>query len=124
MIGSNKQIICCMIGKGKEHDFNLFKRSKLNIRMNIPLFADSGYLGIHKYYSKSILPIKNSKLHRLTKEDKKENRLQSSKRILVENVNAQIKTFKIFNEKYRNRRKRFGLRFNLACSLINMERGF
>ncbi|MFW9619159.1 MAG: IS5/IS1182 family transposase, partial [Sulfurospirillum sp.] len=35
-----------------------------------------------------------------------------------------IKTFKILGEKYRNRRKRFGLRFNLICALVNFDRGF
>ncbi|WNZ00430.1 putative transposase for insertion sequence element IS702 (plasmid) [Sulfurospirillum sp. 'SP'] len=45
-------------------------------------------------------------------------------RIAVEHVNARIKTFKILGEKYRNRRKRFGLRFNLICALVNFDRGF
>ncbi len=70
----------------------------------------------------SEVPLKNSKSHKLTKDDKKQNHQQSSKRIFVENVNAQIKTFKIFSEKYRNRRKQFALRLNLVCGIINMER--
>ena len=32
--------------------------------------------------------------------------------------------FKIVATKYRNRRKRFGLRFNLICALVNFDRGF
>lgn len=49
---------------------------------------------------------------------------QGRLRIAVEHVNARIKTFKILGEKYRNRRKRFGLRFNLICALVNFDRGF
>jgi predicted DNA-binding protein YlxM (UPF0122 family) len=39
-------------------------------------------------------------------------------------LNAKIKVFKIVAQKYRNRRKKFGLRFNLICALINWDRGF
>ncbi len=52
------------------------------------------------------------------------NKAKASLRIAVEHVNARIKTFKILGEKYRNRRKRFGLRFNLICALVNFDRGF
>jgi hypothetical protein len=37
----------------------------------------------------------------------------------VENINAKIKVFKITSKKYRNRRKRFGLRMPLICGIIN-----
>ncbi|WP_416375397.1 hypothetical protein [Spiroplasma poulsonii] len=33
---------------------------------------------------------------------------------------AILKKFKIITEKYRNRRKRFGLRFNLIASIYNL----
>jgi len=42
----------------------------------------------------------------------------------IEHINAKIKAFKIVARKYRNRRKRFGLRFNFICALINFDRGF
>ncbi|MDR0637616.1 MAG: IS5/IS1182 family transposase, partial [Spirochaetaceae bacterium] len=32
------------------------------------------------------------------------------------------KRFKIVADRYRNRRKRFGLRFNLICGICNFER--
>jgi hypothetical protein len=41
--------------------------------------------------------------------------------MLVENVIREIKIFKIVADKYRNRRKRFGLRFNLIASIYNYE---
>jgi hypothetical protein len=70
------------------------------------------------------MPKKKTKLNPLLKDDKQENKKKSSKRIPVEHVNAKIKAFKIVVQKYRNRRKRFGLRFNLICALINWDRGF
>jgi len=70
------------------------------------------------------MPKKRTKLNPLSKEDKLENKKKSSKRIPIEHINAKIKTFKILSQKYRNRRKRFGLRFNLICAFINWDKGF
>jgi hypothetical protein len=67
------------------------------------------------------MPKKKSKKKPLTQEDKKNNREISSERVLNENVIGVIKRFKIVNDKYRNRRKRFGLRFNLICGIYNYE---
>ena len=86
--------------------------------------VDTGYLGITSLHPNTDIPKKKSKLHPLTIEDKIINKAKASLRIAVEHVNARIKTFKILGEKYRNRRKRFGLRFNLICALVNFDRGF
>ncbi|KJV55040.1 transposase [Orientia tsutsugamushi str. Kato PP] len=40
---------------------------------------------------------------------------------MYENVIAMLKRFKIIADKYRNRRKRFGLRFNLISGIYNFE---
>lgn len=85
------------------------------------LKADSGYLGVNKLHENSQTPHKNSKLHKLTKEEKRENKELSKERICVENVFAKLKVFKILTCKYRNRRKRFGLRFNMIAGLCNHE---
>jgi transposase len=83
--------------------------------------ADSGYLGIAKVHANSQIPHKKSKLHPLTKEQKQENRQVSRERFLVEHVIRRLKIFRILAERYRNRRKRFGLRFNLIAALCNQE---
>lgn len=57
----------------------------------------------------------------LTKEEKCINRNIASKRVLNENVIGRLKRFKILSDKYRNRRKRFGLRFNLIAGIHNWE---
>ena len=66
-------------------------------------------------------PAKKSKLHPLTPEQKVANRELASQRIFVEHVIGKLKVFRILSERYRNRRKRFGLRFNLIASLYNLE---
>jgi hypothetical protein len=109
--------------RGKEHDFSLFKRSKLAILSKINVMVDLGYLGIEKLHKNSIISKKKSKNYKLTDKDKMENKTKASKRIFVEHINAKIKTFQILKHAYRNRRKRYNLRVNLICGLINFDRG-
>jgi hypothetical protein len=85
------------------------------------VLADLGYVGIDKICPNSEIPNKKTKKNPLSKKDKKENRKLSSKRIIVEQINAKIKVFKIVKYPYRNRRKRFGLRMNLICAIINID---
>jgi hypothetical protein len=45
----------------------------------------------------------------------------SSERVPCENVIAMLKRFKIIAYRYRNRRRRFGLRFFLIAAIYNKE---
>jgi DDE superfamily endonuclease len=65
------------------------------------------------------MPKKKSKKNPLTKEDKKNNQLISSDRVGIEHIIRGVKIFRIIAEKYRNRRKRFGLRVNLIAAFYN-----
>jgi len=67
------------------------------------------------------IPKKRSKKNPLTKEDKLRNQAISSSRVAVENIIREIKIFRIVAEKYRNRRKRFALRFNLIAAIYNLS---
>ncbi|MCX5773864.1 MAG: IS5 family transposase [Fusobacteria bacterium] len=103
-ISSKKQIICTSICEGKHHDFQLFKASRLPIKNETTVYVDSGYQGIQKIHSKSNLPKKRSKNNPLSDNDKRDNRLNASVRIIVEHINAKLKVFKILGTQYRNRR--------------------
>ncbi|WP_275667756.1 transposase family protein, partial [Fastidiosibacter lacustris] len=85
------------------------------------VLTDTGYQGIQKIHANSQLPKKRTKKNSFTKEDKKSNRKLPSLRVLNENVIGMLKRFKIIADKYRNRRKRFGLRFNLITGIYNFE---
>jgi transposase len=87
----------------------------------IVLLADSGYQGLLSLHKNSRIPHKRSKNHLLTLEQKAFNGELSRERIVIENINARIKTFKIMSERYRNRRKRHLLRMNLICATLNKE---
>jgi hypothetical protein len=116
------KILSIKIDKGRIHDFKLFKKSKAAKKIkNNKALGDSGYQGIAKICPNAKTPKKRTKKNPLSKEDKKSNRLLASERIIVEQINAKIKVFKITKYPYRNRRKRFGLRMNLICAIINLD---
>lgn len=115
-----KKIISTKYGKGKEHDFKIYKNST-KIEKEIEVEGDRGYQGIAKIHSKSKTPIKKKKNKELSKEDKAFNKKLSSSRVIVEHVLGRLKVFKFVSERYRNRRKRFGLRLNLIAGIYNYE---
>jgi len=99
----------------------LFKKSKIKFNPKIKIITDTGYQGIQKLHINSEVPKKRSKKFPLMKEDRDRNRKISSARMPVENVIGSIKKFRIVSETYRNRRKRFSLRFNLISGIYNFE---
>jgi hypothetical protein len=118
------EIICTNCRNGKCHDYRLFKESKVKIAPNLLVAVDTGYQGLQKVHAKTVLPKKRSKKHPLSKQDKKNNTALAKQRVPVENVIGMLKRFKIIADRYRNRRKRFGLRFNLLAGLYNFELKF
>ena len=122
MVDKNLQkIICTAFSNGKKHDFRLFKDSKTQIHPAISVLTDSGYQGLQKLHAKTQMPKKRSKKNPLTLEDKRNNQKLSSDRVLNENVIDSLKRFKIISDRYRNRGKRFSLRFNLIAGIHNLE---
>lgn len=92
--------------KGKNHDFSVLNKEfpphkhwfkKFNIKV------DLGYLGIAKEYQcKSIsIPHKKSKNKPLTEEQKIENSLLASERIIVEHSISGLKRFRILSDRLR-----------------------
>jgi hypothetical protein len=117
----SEEIIATFFGKGKTHDAKVYEKSRVRISKEIEIKADSGYQGLQKKHAKVLIPKKNSKLKKLTKEERRANQELASKRVKVENVIRRLKIFRILGEKYRNRRKRLGLRFNLISGIHNYE---
>ena len=106
---------------GRKNDFQLFKDSHCALTPHTSALADAGYQGLTELHANSRTPAKKTKLHPLSKEQKASNRTLSRERILIENIIRKLKIFRILSERYRNRRKRFGLRFNLIAAIYNLE---
>ena len=116
-----RKIMVLRHGKGRIHDFKLFKKTKVKITKTIKMLGDKGYQGILKIHENSATPIKKPKGGKLTKEQKIYNRELNRLRVAVEHVNRQLKIFKILSYPYRNRHKKFGLRANLIAGIYNYE---
>lgn len=117
------QIICTAFGKGQVHDFRLFKLDRIPMMPEQLCLADKGYQGLAELHANSCTPTKKPRKQKLDKDERQHNRLLSRLRIVVEHVNRRLKIFRILAERYRNRRRRFGLRFNLIAGILNFELG-
>jgi len=107
---------------GSVHDFKLYEQSVGEKVLDcVEIDGDSGYQGILRFHKNSLMPKKKTKGGVLSVVEKVANRCLARIRILVEHINAKVKVFKIVAYRYRNRRKRFGLRMALICSIINFE---
>lgn len=115
------QIICTALDKGRTHDFKLLKRSRLPFVPSQLCLADRGYQGFDKRHPGACTPTKKPRQQPLPEAAKQHNRSLAKLRVRVEHVIRRFKIFRIFSGRYRNRRKRFGLRLNLIAGLLNYE---
>jgi hypothetical protein len=109
------------VGKGREHDFALYKRAKIVLHLKVQPLADGGYQGIKELHPQAQHPKRKPRKAKLTKAEKQENRRIAGLRIGVEHVLRRLKVFRILKEVYRNKRKRFGLRANLIAAIYNRD---
>jgi len=116
-----KEILAIAQACGSTHDFKLFKNTFSGIDEAIQVLADSGFQGILEFHQNSLTPIKKSKNKSLSPEAKAFNHNLSKRRIVIENINRRIKRFDIFSDRYRNKRKRHGLRMTILCAIHNMD---
>ena len=115
------EIVATAFSYGSKHDFQLFKDDQTDIAEHIRVLADAGYQGLAELHENCQTPFKKSKYHPLTKRQKQRNKTLARKRILIEHIFRKLKVFRILSERYRNRRKRFALRFNLISAIHNLE---
>ena len=120
-----EKIICTEFFNGKAHDGTIYKTT-LSVLERILVLADSGYRGIQKVHANVKYPLKHKEdIKNLSAEQLKEqrsrNRQISSERMKIEHIIGRTKRFNIARNTYRNRRKKFALRYNLICGIINYE---
>lgn len=118
---STLKILCIHLGKGRQHDFALFKKSKVFVSKEAKLLVDSGYQGIVKYHQNSALPFKRKKNQKLTPEEKAHNRTLAKQRVAIEHVNRRCKVFRIVKETYRGKHKNYSLNWHVVAALVNFR---
>jgi DDE superfamily endonuclease len=78
-----------------------------------------GYQGVQHLHALSTTPHRKPPRGQLTPEQRRANHLLAQQRVIVEQVICCLKVFRILAGRYRQRRKRFGLRLRLIASLYN-----
>ena len=114
-------ILAVRCGKGRQHDYKLFKESKLPLHSAARIKADSGFQGIHKEFAGAQIPYKGTKSKPLTAEQKKYNRELARERIVIEHINRECKIFRICQARYRGKHKNYTRTWKLVASLVNFK---
>lgn len=103
---------------GNIHDKKLYDQTKVPTGI-----GDLGYIGTNM-----IVPVKSSKLHKLTKKQKSYNKAHSRVRIVVEHLQylrhvfAALKQFRILSGRWRNSLAYYNQIFTVVCGLYNLKR--
>ena len=116
-----RRILAVRVGKGRRHAFHLFKRSQTRVHPAVELFADTGYQGLQKLHANGRKPVKATQKHPRTRAQKQANRQINSRRVVTEHAIRRLEVFRLLGERYRKRRKRFGLRVKLIAALTNLQ---
>ena len=101
------------------HDIKLCRAHLPRWRRETVCVVDAGYQGLGQIHQNTLGPYKASRGRPLGRARKRVNRAVSRLRVKIEQVIGALKRFRILAERYRNRRRRFGLRVNLIAGLYN-----
>lgn len=109
---------------GRRHDKKIVDRHQLihNIPKDMSIWTDSGFQGIQKQHDHVVMPSKATKHQPLTLEQKAENKLISSMRVISEHAIGGIKRLKAASDVYRNKLPNLDDTFTvLAAGLWNFH---
>lgn len=112
---------------GRRHDKKLSDKAEVftNLPAQITAWLDTGFQGVQKQHPNTMIPRKRSKGYLLTEEDKQENRLISSFRVVVEHAIGGMKRYQSLQHPYRNRKPRLDDLFSLlSAGLWNYHLSF
>lgn len=89
---------------GRRNDKRLLDKNQVvsSIPPDVTIWDDTGFIGVQKQHPNIMMPKKATKNHPLTDEDKAENKLISSIRVVVEHAIAGIKRYRSVADIYRN----------------------
>jgi len=69
-------------------------------------------------------PYKSLKNKPLDTQERDYNHALSRIRVKIEHIFAKIKVFRILSHRYRNKRKRYAVKFNIIAGIVNLKNGF
>jgi len=119
-------------GRGRTHDYALFKHSHPHLPDAVCLGVDLGYDGIKTDYPelRCEVPFKRRspgrgkrgvKAKELSADQKSFNQKLSKERVVVEHTFSRVKKFRIWAEEFRNRLKHYNTMTEIVCGLVNFR---
>ena len=108
--------------EGSVHDKKICDEEPFEFQKEIELLQDLGYQGHAPKNATIQMPIKSSKYRKLTEKEKNENKMKSSRRVVVEHAISGVKRCRIVKDIFRYRRYGYDdLVMELACGLHNLR---
>jgi DDE superfamily endonuclease/Helix-turn-helix of DDE superfamily endonuclease len=108
--------------KGKRHDYDIYKNNHPVTPKQVVNVLDLGYLGVETDFPEqlSALPDKKKRNQQeLSAEEKEYNKIHSKKRIVIEHTICRLKKYRIMNDVFRNRLRKYNKISNIVSGLIN-----
>ena len=111
LIVNNKGIIIHKLRykKGRRHDYDIYKENHPITSKDVLNVFDLGYLGVEKDFleQQSCIPIRKKRTIELSQEEKEYNKIHSRKKIFIEHTVCRLKKYRIMNEVFRNRLRKY-----------------
>ena len=110
------------IRKDKRHDYDIYKNNHPLTPTQVVNVIDLGYLGIETDFPEqlSALPYKKKRnQEELSQEEKEYNKIHSKKRIVIEHTICRLKKYRIMNDVFRNRLRKYNKISDIVSGLVN-----
>jgi len=106
---------------GKKHDYKVYKDNHPKLPEDVVSLFDLGFLRVEKEYpeQRSLIPVKKEKDCELTVKKKMYNHKHSKRRIVIEHAICRIKKYRIMNDVFRNRLRRYDKVSDMVSRMVN-----
>jgi hypothetical protein len=107
--------------KGCRHDYDIYEENHPVTPKEVVNVFDLGYLGIEKDFTDqlSALPYKKNRNQELSEEEKEYNQYHSKKRIVIEHTICRLKKYRIMNDIFRNKLRKYDKISDIVSGLVN-----
>ena len=86
MESGRRRILAVRVGRGRRHDFHLWKTSGVRVQPGVAILCDTGYQGLQKLHANCRKPQKATRKRPLTAEQKRANRAVNATRVPIEHA--------------------------------------
>ncbi len=107
--------------KRHRHDYNIHKKNHPITPKQVVNMFDLGYLGIEKDFPEllSVLPYRKKRNLELSQEEIEYNKSHSKKRMVIEHTICRLKKFKILNDIFRNKLRKYNQILEIISGMVN-----